>query len=182
MLQSRDLAGVILVWLCGSSFAIAQERISVPVAELGKRFDLVGKLHVPLGKIVTVQGFVVEGPFKGYEGGPTLRVQRIGGTYTQEDIQIRLSDMTQVVPEKKVNIKIGESYELEGYESGGFVGHPTEIWKDGIPWVQTTHHYFSLDFNIIRGKPIAPVRFTPYDFQGRKALFTGMAADVMGRR
>lgn len=168
-------------WFCFLDSTLAEDRVPVPVAELGRKFDLIGKLHVPLGKIVTVEGFVVEGPFKGYEGGPSLRVQRINGRFTQEDIEIRLSDMTRVVPEKKVEIKIGDSYELEGYESGGFVGHPDEIWKDGMAWVQTTHHYFSLDFNIIRGKRITPIRFEPRDFEGRKALFEGIAADCDGK-
>ena len=61
---------------------------NVPVDQLGKAYQLVGKLHMPLGAVIRVEGVVVKGPFKGYEGGPNLRAQRIEGQATQEDIQI----------------------------------------------------------------------------------------------
>ncbi|HEX5105067.1 MAG TPA: hypothetical protein VFV87_14710 [Pirellulaceae bacterium] len=172
--------GVIVLIAPAQRNCISEDQFPVPVAALSDRFALIGKLHVPLGKLVTVQGVVVEGPFKGYEGGPNLRVQRIGAKYTQEDIQIPLSDMTQVVPEKRVEIKIGETYEFEGYETGGYVGIPSEVWKGGPAWVQTTNHYFRLDFNYVRGKQIDPIRFQPYDFQGRRALFEGVARNREG--
>src|SRR5437764_762514 len=62
----------------------------VPLTRLGEKFRLIGKLGRPLGEVVTVQGFVVAGPYKGFEGGPNLRVQRINGRATQEDIRILL--------------------------------------------------------------------------------------------
>lgn len=64
----------------------AGEPQNIPVAQLGEQFQLIGKLHVPLGKVIEIEGVVVEGPFKGYEGGFSLRVQRIHGRVTQEDI------------------------------------------------------------------------------------------------
>src|SRR5687767_8162583 len=60
----------------------------VPIAELGRTYQLTGQLNSPLGTALALQGVVVDGPHKGYEGGPNLRVLRIEGRATQEDIQI----------------------------------------------------------------------------------------------
>jgi hypothetical protein len=165
--------------------------VGVPVVDLGKGHQLIGKLHKPLGSVMRIQGVVVEGEFKGYEGGPNIRVQRIDGTATQEDIQIRLSNSTGAVkPDEttKVEPKVGETYEFQGYESGGFVGHPSGIWKSDdkegeleFAWIQTTEHYFALRFHYVRGKPIAPVKYSPEDFIGRRALLEGVARDEDGK-
>src|SRR5262245_22141013 len=70
----------------------AQEKpIDVPLSQIGSKYRLIGKLHEPLGTVVTLQGVIVEGPSKGYEGGPNICVRRINGLATQEDIQIKLS-------------------------------------------------------------------------------------------
>ena len=77
-----------LFLLVVSTAFLAAEPQNIPLAEMGDSFRLVGKLHVPLGDVVTIEGVVDDGPIKGYEGGPNLRVQRIQGRTTQEDIQI----------------------------------------------------------------------------------------------
>jgi hypothetical protein len=155
--------------------------IGVPVTDLGKGHKLIGKLHEPLGTVVKIQGVVVEGPFKGYEGGPNIRVQRINGKATQEDIQIPLQNETFAVkPDElsKVEPQIGKTYELEGYESGGFVGHPGGLSDDGLGWIQTTGHHFSLQFHFVRGKSIPAVKCSPREFERRRALFQGVARDL----
>src|SRR5262245_5454433 len=95
----------------------AQDKpIDVPIASA--KYRLIGNLHEPLGTVRTLQGVVVDGPYKGYEDGPNIRVQRINGRATQEDIQIK------VVPgfQNDQKLKLGQTYELKGYESGAFVG------------------------------------------------------------
>lgn len=156
-----------------------QPPVSVPVQDLGKGHQLIGKLHVPLGTAVRVQGVVIEGPDKGFEGGPQLRVQRIDDRATQEDIRVLLSNSTGVVkPDEttKVQPEIGKSYELLGYESGGYVGHPPAAQG----WVQTAPHYFRLEFEFLRGKEIETATFSPVEFKGRRALLQGLARDVNG--
>ena len=83
--------GLLLIHACcWSAILHAGEPQEVPVDQLGKTYQLIGKLGVPLGDVVHVEGVVVEGKFKGYEGGPNLRVQRIDGKATQKNIQIQL--------------------------------------------------------------------------------------------
>jgi hypothetical protein len=171
----------VLVYLATYSPVRADEAvIGVPVTDLGKGHKLIGNLHEPLGTVVKVQGIVVDGPFKGFEGGPNIRVQRINGKATQEDIQLPLKNETFAVkPDElsKIEPRIGKTYELQGYESGGFVGHPSAIWKDKRGWIQTTNHHFSLRFYYVRGKMIPAVKDSPREFEGRRALFQGVASN-----
>jgi hypothetical protein len=170
----------------GAAVVIAAEPIDVPVNELGSKYQLVGKLHVPLGKVVTLKGVIVDGPSKGYEGGPNLRVQKIDGAVTQEDIQI------QVIPyfgefgrrrydgKELPKLELGKSYELEGYESGHYVGKPEEAYRRAGLEIQTSGFYFLQYFDVYRAKQIEPVVFFPADFVGREALLEGKATNEHG--
>jgi hypothetical protein len=171
----------LMMVVAASAFAsvASGQVINVPVLDLGKGHQLVGKLHVPLGKVVRVQGFVDRGPDKGFEGGLQLRVQRINDRATQEDIRLLLEDETGAVPpdgSSKVLPEMGKTYELQGYESGGYVGHPRGL----EPYLQTVPHYFRLEFHYLRGKLIEPIGFSPSEFEGRRALLQGVARDVAG--
>lgn len=160
----------------------AAESQQIPVQQLGNGYQLVGELHGPLGEVVRVEGVVVEGPFKGYEGGPNLRVQRINGQATQEDIQISIRPYFakwgkegyaggKALPK----LEMGKTYEMEGYETGGYVGVPRRAYQKAGFAIQTTGHYFRTELIVYRAKLIEPPRFTPADFQGRRALMQGVA-------
>ncbi|WP_254510467.1 hypothetical protein [Anatilimnocola floriformis] len=164
------------------SAALGQEtKVAVPVVELGKGYELIGRLHEPLGKVVRVKGFVVEGSSKGFDSNDNFRVQRINGKATQEYIQLQMDDETHAVPTQekdKIRPQRGKSYELEGYETGGFVGHPD---LGAGPFFQTVPHYFRLEFCFVRVKEIPAVTFTPADFIGRRAILQGIARDKDGQ-
>src|SRR5262245_182035 len=120
--MARFLVFTILISFLSPS-SIAQDKpLDVPISNTSPKVRLIGKLHEPLGTVVTVQGIVVEGPFKGYEGGPNLRVQRINGKATQEHIQIRLAPYHDDFGETHVqgaplpSLSFGKSFEFEGYE------------------------------------------------------------------
>jgi hypothetical protein len=154
----------------------------VPVERLGGDFQLVGMLHVPLGKLVTVQGVVVQGPFKGYDGGPNLWVRKIQGRPTQEDIQILISPhLRKWVDEDKPKLETGKTYEVEGYCTGQFVGIPDEVFKQLVYSVQSPRYYFHERFEVIRAKAIAPVEFSPGMFTNEQALIQGKAESRQGR-
>jgi hypothetical protein len=131
--------------------------------------------------VVTVQGVVVEGPFKGYEGGPNLRVQRINGKATQVDIQIPLSPYFYDFGKKALDgdalpkLENGTTYEFEGYETGGYVGIPGEPYKKADIMLQTTGHYFRLRYTVYKGKKIESIVWSPADFIDREALLEGKA-------
>jgi hypothetical protein len=137
---------------------------------------LIPKLREPFGSVVTVQGIVVDGKSKGYEGGPNVRVQRINGRSIQDDIQIRLSPyFGEFGGHSLPKLEFGKTYEFEGYEAGGFVGVPAEAFKRaGIP-LQTASFYFSHYYTVYRAKKIEAIHWSPADFIDREALIEGRA-------
>ena len=160
---------------------------NLPVEKLGEDFKLVGKLHVPLGTLISVSGVVVEGPFKGYEGGPNLRVQQIQGRYYQEDIQIVLSPFRHDWGSKPIGggdalpkLKVGQSYQMEGYETGGFIGAPDEVLRRSELIIPVPVHHFRHVFVVTKAEEIEPIRYSPSMFSGEKALLTGIAKSVDG--
>jgi len=171
-----------------AALCLAAEPQNIPISQLGKNYRLIGKLHVPLGEVVTVEGVVVEGPYKGYEGGFNLRVQRIQGKTTQEDIQIPISPFFYKWGEKATvggnalpKIEMGKTYEMEGYETGGYTGVPSEVFRKGAVIIQTTNHYFREVFTVTKAKQIEPINYTPGMFEGQRALIQGMAVSREGK-
>src|SRR5262245_44623030 len=96
----------------------AQDKpIDVPIGS--DKYRLIGRLHEPFGTVLTLQGVVLDANCKG-ANGPNIRVQRINDRATQEDIQIRLVPGFQ----NDQKLKLDQTYELKGYETGGFHGLP----------------------------------------------------------
>ena len=160
----------------------AEEPQNIPVERLGESYRLVGKLQSPLGDVIQVEGVVVEGPFKGYEGGPNLHPQRIQGHATQRDIQIALSPYFNDWGKEALagghalpKLEMGKTYQLEGFETGGYVGIPGQAYEKAGIAIQTASHYFRTQFIVYKAKLIEPLRLTPADFQGRHALMQGIA-------
>jgi hypothetical protein len=155
-------AGLLLIQVCCCSAALcAAEPQKIPVEQLGKSYQLVGKLQVPLGDVVRVEGVVVEGDSKGYEGGPNLRVQRIDGKATRRNIQIPISPYfsewgnkagSQPLPK----LEMGKTYLMEGYETGRYVGIPTKAYVKAGVAMQTTNHYFHTELVVYKAKLIEP--------------------------
>ncbi|MFL5331150.1 MAG: hypothetical protein ACJ8C4_19840 [Gemmataceae bacterium] len=173
---------VFAVFIVGEYAAPSADKpVDVPLNKLGGNFGLIGKLGVPLGDVVKVQGFVVEGPFKGYEGGPNLRVQRINGQSTQEDIQIRLIPYLEDFGtehqsgEQPAKLEYGNTYLFEGYETGGFVGVPPEAYRNAGIAIGTTHHYFRHQLAVYKRTKIERIVWSPADFVDRRALIEGKA-------
>lgn len=172
---------------CASSFCSAQEtKIQVPISNLGDRFELVGELGVKLGETATVEGTVVEGPFKGYEGGPNLVVKRINGTATQVRIRIPISAYFGKFGEANFGGKplpkceIGSTVRLRVYETGEFVGVPADAYQEAGVAIQTTGFYFRNSLQVLSGSKIDPITWNPSDFIDREALLSGVAKNEGG--
>lgn len=86
----------------------------VSIDQLGGQHELIGELNHPLGKVITIAGVAVGGPFKGYDGGPNIRVQRIQGRYTQQHIQIPLEPYFYDWGEKTRQSSVGISTSTRG--------------------------------------------------------------------
>ena len=108
-----------IAFLLSCSAIADDKKHDIPISKLGTEYRLIGKLGVPLGSVVTVQGIVVEGPHKGSEDGPNIRIQRVNGRSTQDDIQIKLDELT-IFNHRLPKLVAGKSYELTGYEAGNY--------------------------------------------------------------
>src|SRR5688572_28473284 len=107
--------------LSAQSAASRPVPVDVPVSELDRGARILGRIGVPLGEIVTVQGVVIDGPFKGYEGGPNVCVQRVNGRATQRYTRVPLHACFGRFGEGALpKLVMGEAYEFEGYETGGY--------------------------------------------------------------
>jgi len=158
----------------------AQEKpIDVPLSQIGSKYRLIGKLHEPLGTVVTLQGVIVEGPSKGYEGGPNICVRRINGLATQEDIQIKLSKGWTEFGVDLPKLESGTTLELKGYETGEFVGTPREALEELRVWPQVPQGLgFIHQFVYHKAKRTNPVPWSPVDFVDREALLEGRAVNL----
>ncbi|WP_339912123.1 hypothetical protein [Symmachiella dynata] len=184
----RTLAASLVLLVITLNVTRGAEPQKVPVSELGHEFVLTGKLQVPLGKLAKVRGVIVEGPYKGYEGGKNLSVQWINGKYTQKYLQIPIESPFKVFvrnsqdeDNKPVKLKYGRTYEMEVYETGGYVGTPGEVFQKGIAILQTTDHYFRTEVIQVTAKRVAPITFTPEMFVGDNALLQGKAISEHGK-
>ena len=167
------LLGVLLIHVCCWPAVLhAGEPQNIPVERLGSEYRLIGKLHMPLGNVFQVEGVVVEGPSKGYNDGPNLRAQRIQGQATQPVIQIKLAPYSPARSLPK--IEVGKTYQMEAYETGYYIGIPSEALKSG-PSIQTCGHFFHTVLVYYKAKVIEPIHFAPAEFQGRHGLIEGIA-------
>lgn len=154
-----------------------EQPTDVPLDQLGKQFRLVGKLGVPLGEVVKLQGIVVHSRVKGY-GGVSVRVYRVNDKATQEFIQVKLNDYygRDEIP----NLETGKSYEFEGFESGGFVGVPAAVHKRAGAATQAAEFSFLHEFTTFEQREILLQPFSPADFVDRDALIQGQAVSDGG--
>ena len=165
-----------------ASTTLAQDNpTKVPVVPPSANFELVGELGTKLGSTVTLEGIIVEGRFKGYEGGPNLLVQKIDGVGTQRVVQLPVSPyfgkFGEKISDKAALPKIanGLTFRLRGYETGGFVGIPSDAYGEaGIP-LQTTGFYFRNSFVVFNGEKIDALVWSPLDFIDKDALLSGTA-------
>jgi len=139
------------------------------------KYRMIGELHEPLGTVMTVQGVIVDGRRKRDSGKKMLHVQRINGRATQEDFIIEVQKGWTEIGADVSDPKYGMSLEFKGYETGGFVGTPTEALKGLSLRPAVTDHHFLTWFVFHEGKRIDPVRFAPAEFVGREALIEGRA-------
>lgn len=196
-MKLANLIGVLSV-LAFIGAAHAEEPIqNIPVDQLGKRYRLVGKLDVPLGEAVIVQGVMVNTYIKEIPGGPALRVQRIMGSATQQDLQIDIRpyyyDWGEDIPSsseyggirvltKLPNLEAGKTYEMEGYEIGHQNWRSDEvIKKTNLGHAGVPHPYFQETLVVYRAKEIEPLSFGPRDFIGCSTLLAGKAVSEGGR-
>lgn len=153
-----------------------EPKIKVPIHLRKSQFELTGELGEKLGTMMTLRGMVVDNYSKGYESGITLVVQKINDSATQHLIQIPFTLYFEGLGETRLpDVKPGATYTFRAYETGGFVGTPTEAYKESGIIAQTGGFVFQNELVLISGKKTAPVEWSPRDFPNQNALLAGTA-------
>jgi hypothetical protein len=154
--------------LMAARFISADETKRVHVGQLGTGYQLVGKLETPFGESVTVVGIVETQKSKEW-GDPDLRVQRIAGRVADKDVVILVRPYfsTWGEPPSVVGgfalpkLDAGKTYEMEGYETGGYVGIPADVHKKVGIAMQTSDYHFHEEFVVYKAKQVKALTSLP---------------------
>ncbi len=179
----RSLCGTVMLLALLSATRAQDKPRDVSWKRGSKEVRLIGMLGEPFGTVVTAQGRVIHEPTKGPEVGPKLRVQRINGKATQEDIQICVipyfnefgKKAKAVEGEPLPALTSGKTYEFEGYETGSFVGTPRAAYKRAGIAIQSVDFYFMHEFVVYKAVETKPIKAVPSEFVDRVALLEGVA-------
>lgn len=183
-----------LILLHTFNVCLAQDKkIPVKINNPGNQFELVGELGKKLGTTVTLQGIITEGKSQADYGKPILAVQMINDSFIQHDIQIPVTPYSsdfgdtseapfrseEYVKKPLPKLKKGDTYLFRAYETGEFIGTPSDAYDEAGIILQTTGFYFKNSLVVISGKKIQPIEYSPFNFLQQNALLSGIAKNEM---
>jgi len=125
----------------------AKSKTTITVEALNAPQTVIGKLSMPLGTVVKIEGIIEPLPAshpKGAEEFEWLRVDTLNGTALKNGI---LLNCKWFWPTEKSVLKGRVS--IVGYETGGFEGVPTAAFRY-IPPVGSTDFYFESYFMVLK--------------------------------
>lgn len=134
--------------------AIAQ-KVVVRSDDIGVSADIHGKLGLPLGRLTTIQGRCVEsGNTKENLDRSAFRIERIDGKPLDRPVELLVESFGL---RDDNSLKIGQSYELRGYEHGRFHGVPHDAYQEyvrnGKPQFATeTSYSFHTEFVFVTAR------------------------------
>lgn len=170
---------IILVFLLVfmAEYSYSQEnKIPVEINNLSDKYEIIGELGFQLGTIVTVEGIVVRGPFKGYEGGLNLNIQKIDGLPTQKHIQIPVTPFYRKFGQDNLpKLNTGSCFRLRVYETGAYIGVPYDAFDEAGVIFQTASFYFRNELVVVSGEKIEKINWSPKEYLGKFALLDGVA-------
>ena len=113
-------------------------------SDIPKQVQIIGKLGLPLGKLLTVGGMWTAPPPE-KAAWPIFVVNRVNGSPLGQPAEF--DDVGPVDPTTGENVEftkriVGEEWELRGVETGGFVGFSEEVLAETGPPEQPGPHGF----------------------------------------
>ncbi len=132
------------------------QKVVVLSDDIGSRAEIHGKLGLPLGRLMTIQGRCLrEADQKEYSGYVVFRVAKVNGKGLDRLIEIPVTTFGG----RADSIKVERTYELRGYEHGQFRGIPNDAYqeyvRDGKPHFATsTGYHFETEFALVSARPL----------------------------
>lgn len=161
------------VLLAASALPVSDGPKRIPVDQLGTAYQLVGKLNTPFGETITVVGVVADHPNKAGEG-PYLQVRQIAGHPVDKEVEVLLKpylgewgkEQSSSGTARLPKLEMGKTYEMEGYETGGYRGSPGDAEK--IIGIAAQDYVFGVyeEFVVYRARRVEPLTPTPSSHAG----------------
>lgn len=136
---------VAVIWFV--SFASSADPLRISVDALEAPNMVIGKLGLPLGKIVTIEADIIDGSRlngKAFEGGTLLEVRSVNGQSVRVPCSLRFSWFDTVPP-----APLTGRVRLIGYETGVFTGVDAEAFAY-IPAVASQGFHFESAFVVLK--------------------------------
>jgi hypothetical protein len=139
------IAALAIVVLVGRSIAASDKKPAQPnivkVEDLNAPNRVVGKLTVPLGRVVSVEGEIIEGTqprTKSLDGVLLLQVRSVNGQKLKVPC-VLVARWFTTADSKKLKGRV----KLVGYESGEFTGVPVDAFSHILPIASEDFHFES---------------------------------------
>jgi len=114
-----------------------------------RKSDIIGRLGVPLGRIVVVEGIAADDYYRRLKidmGHRLLRVQEVDGEQLDKEVVFHFRPWHTARIDKPA---VGERFKFIAYESGGFIGVPHGAFKHVAP-VAITNFHFSTSLTVLK--------------------------------
>jgi hypothetical protein len=160
-----------------NNFCLSQNiKYQVQITNPNEQVKLIGQLAKPLGTTLTVQGIIVDISSKGHKGGLNMRIQSISDSLIQEQMIIPLSPYFGEFGDKPLpKLQKGFTYQLRVYETGEFIGIPSNAYEEADIILQTKGFHFQNRLIVLSGEKIMPIKMPPDSFVGQVSLISGVA-------
>jgi len=118
--------------------------VPIQAAALSKDGAVIGKLGIPLGKIVMIEGDVTEELYPGTKGAaPSIRVFAVDGRALREQVDLPFGWLF-----KRDKPAIKGRIKYPAYETGKFIGVPAGYY-DYVGAVQTSGYFFMTELILL---------------------------------
>lgn len=124
---------------------------SIPYNQLGHTLKVKGPLGVPLGKLITIDGSIVDGVALdsiAYQGKPVVSVSKVDGKSLDKPVLIRWVPSFQVQIPAEWN-QFNSRVRAVGFQNGEFRGAPPGLF-DYVPAYKTFGWYLDVYFEVAK--------------------------------
>ena len=147
----KKISILLLSFLMFSFALIAKEKIKEKInsSDINDKYEIIGPLGFPLGKLINIKAIVLPDPGKGFSNW--LLVTNVNGKKIKKAVRINYTfwDGSKGVHK----LKKGQTYKLRIYQDGGMIGVPHQVMKETY-FVQTWGYHFNTKAVIVKAEKI----------------------------
>ena len=125
-----------------------EDKERIDSSDINVRYEIIGPLGYPLGKLIDIEAEVLPDPGKGEANW--LSVVTVNGRRLDKPVKItyRFWGWSKGLR----TLGVGETYKLRVFQNGGMAGVPPQVMKETVQ-VQACDYHFRVEVVIIRASP-----------------------------